>query len=88
MCDKQTNNAYCLRDRIRAIDRDLEIERLAHNKRKDALNDERDKLVAELHAEGFSVSVSVPSLHIGGQLPSIDPTAFHGMPKHSPPRSR
>lgn len=71
MCDKQTNNAYCLRDRIRAIDRDLEIERQAHNKRKIALEDERDKLVAELNAEGFSIALGLPSMHMGGRAVAV-----------------
>ena len=87
MCDKP-NNAYCLRDKINAIDREIELERIVHNKRKNALNDERDKLVAELYKEGFRVVVSVPSVQMPGPLPSVDPTAFQGIPKHSPPRGR
>lgn len=87
MCDKP-NNAYCLRDKINAIDHEIELERIVHNKRKNALHDERDKLVAELYKEGFSVVVGVPSMNTGGPLPSVDPTAFQGMPKHSPPKYR
>lgn len=64
----QANNAYCLLDRIRSIDAQIESERVAHNKVKNALEDERQRLVAALYEEGFTPVYSVPSMQMSSVL--------------------